>query len=130
VCTPVAGVPTGLSICYDLRFPQLYQRLVDAGARILTVPAAFTEFTGKDHWLTLLRARAIEAQCFVIAPDQVGHHGGKRRSYGKSTIIDPWGTPLCVAPDRPGWAMAQISMADLERVRASLPCHAHRHPAV
>ena len=130
VCADIAGITTGLSICYDLRFPQLYQKLVDQGARILTVPAAFTEFTGKDHWLTLLRARAIETQCFVVAPDQVGHHGGRRRSYGKSTIIDPWGIPLYVAPDRPGWVMAQISMEDLERTRASLPCLAHRHPAV
>ena len=69
-------------------------------------------------------------ECFVIAPDQVGHHGGKRRSFGKSTIIDPWGTPLAIAPDRPSWVMAQVNLHDLERVRASLPCLSHRHPGV
>jgi len=130
VTTPIAGVQTGLSICYDLRFPALYQRLRDRDARILTVPAAFTEFTGKDHWLLLLRARAVETQCFVVAPNQVGHHGGKRRSYGKSAIIDPWGIPLAVAPDGPGWVMARLDLAQQDRIRASLPCHAHRHPIV
>lgn len=130
VCTPVAGVQTGLTICYDLRFPALYQTLQDQGARILTVPAAFTEFTGKDHWLPLLRARAIETQCFVIAANQSGHHGGKRRSYGKSTIIDPWGITLAVAPDGPGWVMARLDFAQQDRIRAALPCHAHRHPNV
>ena len=130
VTTSIAGVETGLSICYDLRFPALYQRLRDRDAKILTVPAAFTEFTGKDHWLLLLRARAVETQCFVVAPNQVGHHGGKRRSYGKSAIIDPWGIPIAVAPDGPGWVMARLDLAQQARIRASLPCHAHRHPAV
>ena len=130
ICTPIAGVQTGLTICYDLRFPVLYQRLRDLGARILTVPAAFTEFTGKDHWLPLLRARAIENQCFVIAPNQSGHHGGKRRSYGKSAIIDPWGIPLAVAPDGPGWVMARLDFAQQDRMREALPCHIHRHPNV
>jgi predicted amidohydrolase len=130
VVTPVRGVPTGLSICYDLRFPRLYQRLVDAGARVLTVPAAFTEYTGKDHWLPLLRARAIENQCYVVAPGQYGFHGGKRRSYGKSTIIDPWGTPLCIAADRPGFALARLDFAYQDEVRQNLPCLAHRHPLV
>ena len=130
VCTPVAGVMTGLTICYDLRFPALYQALHDQGARILTVPAAFTEFTGKDHWLPLLRARAIENQCFVVAANQSGHHGGKRRSYGKSAIIDPWGITLAVAPDGPGWVMARLDFAQQDKIRAALPCHAHRHPNV
>ncbi len=130
VVTPIAGVPTGLSICYDLRFPGLYQSLVDAGARLLTVPSAFTEYTGKDHWLTLLRARAIETQCYVIAPNQYGHHGGKRRSYGKSAIIDPWGATLAVAPDRPCWIMARLDFDYLDHIRASLPCLQHRHPNV
>ena len=130
VCTPLAGVQTGLTICYDLRFPSLYQLLRDAGARILTVPAAFTEFTGKDHWLPLLRARAIETQCFVVAPNQSGHHGGKRRSYGKSTIIDPWGIPLAIAPDGPGWVMARLDFGHQDRMRDALPCHNHRHPNV
>lgn len=130
VCTPIAGVPTGLTICYDLRFPTLYQALRDQGARMLTVPAAFTEFTGKDHWLPLLRARAIENQCFVIAPNQSGHHGGKRRSYGKSAIIDPWGIPLAVAPDGPGWVMARLDFEHQDRMRQALPCQEHRHPNV
>ncbi|MCB9787749.1 MAG: carbon-nitrogen hydrolase family protein [Deltaproteobacteria bacterium] len=130
VVTPIRGVPTGLSICYDLRFPRLYQRLVDAGARVLTVPAAFTEYTGKDHWLPLLRARAIETQCYVVAPNQYGFHGGKRRSYGKSTIIDPWGTPLCIASDRPGFALARLDFAFQDEVRRNLPCLSHRHPKV
>lgn len=130
VVTPVRGVPTGLSICYDLRFPRLYQRLVDDGARVLTVPAAFTEFTGKDHWLVLLRARAIETETFVIAPGQSGFHGGKRRTFGKSTIIDPWGIPLCIAGDGPGFAVARLDFAAQDRIRASLPCLQHRHPRV
>ncbi len=130
VVTSILGVPVGLSICYDLRFPALYQRLVDLGARMLTVPAAFTEFTGKEHWLLLLRARAVETQCYVIAPNQFGAHGGKRRSYGKSAIIDPWGTPLAIAPDRPGWVMARCDFEYQDRVRASLPCLQHRHPVV
>lgn len=130
VVANVRGVPTGLSICYDLRFPRLYQRLVDGGARIVTVPAAFTEFTGKDHWMVLLRARAIETQTFVIAPGQSGFHGGKRRTYGKSTIIDPWGIPLCTAADGPGFALARLDFGAQERIRASLPCLQHRHPLV
>ncbi|HRE90767.1 MAG TPA: carbon-nitrogen hydrolase family protein, partial [Myxococcota bacterium] len=130
VVTEVAGVPVGLSICYDLRFPELYRRLVDDGARVLTVPAAFTEFTGKDHWLVLLRARAIETQTFVIAPGQSGFHGGKRRTFGKSTIIDPWGIPLCIAADGPGFAVARLDFASQDRIRASLPNLQHRHPAL
>lgn len=129
VVTSIAGIPTGLSICYDLRFPTMYQRLTAQGARMLTVPAAFTEFTGKDHWLALLRARAIETQTYVIAPNQWGAHGGKRRSFGKSVIFDPWGTALCIAPDRPGWVMARIDLDYQDQVRSSLPCLTHKHPA-
>ena len=129
VVANVAGVPTGLSICYDLRFPRLYQALVDLGARLLTVPAAFTEYTGKDHWLPLLRARAIENQAWVIAPGQFGHHGGGRRTYGKSAIIDPWGTVVATASDGVGFALARIDLALQDRVRASIPCLRHRHPA-
>ncbi|MFO0744759.1 MAG: carbon-nitrogen hydrolase family protein [Myxococcota bacterium] len=130
VVADVRGVPTGLSICYDLRFPRLYQRLVDAGARMLTVPAAFTEFTGKDHWMVLLRARAIETQTFVIASGQSGFHGGKRRTYGKSAIVDPWGIVLATAADGPGFALARLDFAAQDRIRASLPCLQHRHPKV
>ncbi|MCC6625235.1 MAG: carbon-nitrogen hydrolase family protein [Deltaproteobacteria bacterium] len=130
VVADVRGVPTGLSICYDLRFPRLYQRLVDGGARMIAVPSAFTEFTGKDHWMVLLRARAIETQTFVIAPGQSGFHGGKRRSYGKSAIVDPWGIVLATAADGPGFALARIDFAAQDRIRASLPCLQHRHPKV
>lgn len=129
VTTEIAGVPFGLTICYDLRFPLLFQRLVERGARVLTVPSAFTEYTGKDHWLPLLRARAIETQCWVVAPNQFGHHGGSRRSFGKSAIIDPWGTPVAIASDGEGFAMAHIDLAFQDRVRASIPCLRHRHPA-
>lgn len=130
VVADIAGTPIGLSICYDLRFPELYRRLTDGGARALTVPSAFTEHTGKDHWLILLRARAIENQSFVIAPNQFGHHGGKRRSYGKSAIIDPWGVPLAIAPDRPGWALARIDFDHQDLIREALPCLSHRNANV
>lgn len=120
--------PVGLTICYDLRFPELYRRLTVGGARILTCPAAFTLHTGKDHWLPLLRARAIENQAYVIAPGQSGRHGGKRHSYGKSTIIDPWGIPLAIAPDGVGVAVAGIDFDHQDRVREGLPCRDHRHP--
>ena len=120
--------PIGLSICYDLRFPELYRRLTAEGARVLLVPAAFTLQTGKDHWLPLLRARAIENQCWVIAPGQSGHHGGKRHSYGKSVIIDPWGIPVALAPDGPSIAVGEIDYDHQDRIRAGLPCAQHRHP--
>lgn len=120
--------PVGLSICYDLRFPELYRRLTVSGARILTCPAAFTLHTGKDHWIPLLRARAIENQCWVIAPGQDGPHGGKRHSYGKSCIIDPWGIPVAIAADGVGLALAEINFIAQDRIREGLPCGAHRHP--
>ena len=97
--TPFGGI--GLSICYDLRFPELYRGYAAAGARFLTVPAAFAKETGRDHWETLLRARAIENQCFVVAPAQWGSHGPDRASHGRSMLIDPWGLVLALAPDRP-----------------------------
>jgi predicted amidohydrolase len=116
----------GLSICYDLRFPELYRRLVDAGAQCLTVPAAFTLSTGKDHWHVLLRARAIENQSWVIAPGQWGHHGGARRSYGHSVIIDPWGAVVADCSDGEGFALARIHLSKVEEVRAQLPALCHR----
>ena len=119
--------PVGLSICYDLRFPELYRKLTVAGARILTCPAAFTLHTGKDHWLPLLRARAIENQAYVMAPGQFGKHGGIRHSYGKSVIIDPWGIPIALASDGVGFAMAQIDFDTQDEIRAGLPCNSHRH---
>ena len=121
--------PVGLSICYDLRFPELYRRLRMDGARVLTCPAAFTLQTGKDHWFPLLRARAIENQCYVLAAGQSGKHGGKRDSYGKSVIIDPWGIPLAIAADGVGIATAEIDFDQQDRIRAGLPCAQHRHPA-
>ncbi len=117
----------GLTICYDLRFPELYRELTVDGAHIILCPAAFTLQTGKDHWLPLLRARAIENQVYIIAPGQFGHHGGARHSYGKSVIIDPWGIPLGIAADGIGFTLAEIDRDHLERIRAGLPCGSHRH---
>ncbi len=119
--------PVGLTICYDLRFPELYRRLTVDGARILTCPAAFTLQTGKDHWVPLLRARAIENQAYVMAPGQGGRHGGKRHSYGKSLIVDPWGITLAVAADGPGVCVAEIDYGRQDEIRAGLPCGEHRH---
>lgn len=126
VTVPTRQATFGLSVCYDLRFPELYRRLVEAGATCLTVPAAFTLTTGKDHWHVLLRARAIENQCYVIAPGQWGHHGGKRNSYGHSVIIDPWGTVLCDVPDGVGYGMARIDHGRLATIRRNLPALEHR----
>ncbi len=126
VVTDVDGMRLGLSICYDLRFPEYYRRLVDAGAEVLAVPAAFTAQTGKAHWEVLLRARAIENQCFVLAPDQWGIHGGKRHSHGDSMIIDPWGQVIARVSDGIGYATAWLDPAHLARVRRDLPCGSHR----
>lgn len=122
------GWKIGLTVCYDLRFPHLYQVLVDQGASILTVPAAFTLQTGKDHWEVLLRARAIENQCFVLASNQFGHHSKGRASWGKSLIADPWGTLMALMPEKEGFVMAQLQPDDLVRVRRGLPCLKHRKP--
>ncbi len=116
----------GLSVCYDLRFPELYRQHVERGATLLTVPAAFTLTTGKDHWHVLLRARAIESQCYVIAAAQTGHHFGTRRSYGHALISDPWGCVLAECGEGEGYALASIDEAALQRVRASLPSLKHR----
>lgn len=116
----------GLTICYDLRFPELYVSLRSAGAELLFVPSAFTVPTGADHWEVLLRARAIETQCYVLAPAQIGAHGGKRRSYGRSMIIDPWGTVLATAPDRPSLALADLDLDHLRDLRRKMPCETHR----
>jgi deaminated glutathione amidase len=126
VIADVRGWAVGLSVCYDLRFPELYRLLVQRGARVLTVPAAFTLQTGKDHWDLLLRARAVENTSFVIASGQFGHHGGPRYSWGKSQVIDPWGTQLAVAPEREGFALAWLDPLDQERVRRMLPSLQHR----
>ncbi len=120
--TPLATL--GLSVCYDLRFPELYRQLTFRGATVLLVPAAFTAFTGRAHWETLLRARAIENQCFVVAPNQTGV-GPTGACWGHSAIIDPWGTVLAALGDEPGVAVAALDPAELRRVRRSLPALAH-----
>jgi predicted amidohydrolase len=124
--TPVGRL--GLTICYDLRFGELYRRLADLGADVLAVPSAFTLATGKDHWEPLLRARAIENQCYVLAPAQHGRHddGGLRESYGHAMIVDPWGLPVAVASDGPGLALAEIDLELVARVRRAIPVRLHR----
>jgi predicted amidohydrolase len=122
--TPFGGI--GLSVCYDLRFPELYRAQSARGARILLVPSAFARETGRDHWEVLLRARAIENQCFVVAPAQWGQHSPERASHGRALLADPWGVLLGVAPDRTGFVVADCDLAQQERVRASLPALGHR----
>jgi predicted amidohydrolase len=116
----------GLSICYDVRFPELYRGLAARGARFLCVPAAFARETGRDHWEVLLRARAIENQCFVLAPAQCGEHPGGRTTYGRSLIVDPWGLVLARAADRPGPVLAECFLEEQDRIRAALPALQHR----
>ena len=123
----------GLSICYDLRFPELYRALAGRGAVLLFVPAAFTLETGRDHWEVLLRARAIENQAFVVAPAQWGAWGrpeDNRRCYGRSLVADPWGTVIATAPDGVGVTFADLDLAAIERVRGRLPALSHRRPDV
>jgi deaminated glutathione amidase len=128
VLTAAQGVEVGMSICYDLRFPELYRGLALRGARILTVPAAFTLATTRDHWEVLLRARAIENQAFVIAPNQIGEHPPGNRSGGRSMIIDPWGLVLAVAPDKESHVIADLDMDLLAGVRERLPALRHARP--
>jgi deaminated glutathione amidase len=120
----------GMTICYDLRFPELYRGLMALGSEILLVPSAFTSVTGEAHWEVLLRARAIEEQCFVVAPAQWGSWGPPedgRRCYGNSMIVDPWGRILARAPEEgDGVRTAELNMAELRRVRATLPALQHR----
>ena len=115
-----------ISVCYDLRFPELYRKLVDDGAIALTVPAAFTLTTGKDHWHVLLRARAIESQCYLIAAAQTGRHNKTRQSYGHALICDPWGTVLAECGEGETFCSAFIDPTVVEKVRASLPSLQHR----
>ena len=117
--------PIGLSVCYDLRFPELYRRLAFGGARILAIPSAFTFPTGEAHWDVLIRARAIENQCYVIAPAQFGPNVHGFSDYGNSMIVDPWGRVLARASDQEGVVVAPIDMDYLERVRRELPSLAH-----
>jgi deaminated glutathione amidase len=122
--TPWGGL--GLSICYDLRFPELYRALTAGGARMVAVPSAFTVETGKDHWHVLLRARAIENQVFLLAPAQVGVHGPNRSSYGHALVVDPWGVVLAECGDHEGVALARLDFDYQDRVRAALPVLTHR----
>jgi predicted amidohydrolase len=124
VATPLGRF--GLSICYDLRFGELYRRLVEEGAEILMVPSAFSLTTGKDHWETLLRARAIENQCWVIAPAQQGRHDETTQTWGHAMIVDPWGIPVATAADGPGLALAEIDLDRMARVRQTIPVARHR----
>ena len=126
VVTDLGAFKLGLSVCYDLRFPEQYRALVTQGATVLTVPAAFTLQTGKDHWDVLLRARAIENQCYVIAPNQWGSHGRGRASWGKTQIIDPWGTVLSLVGEEPGVCFAELNETFLSRCRQNLPALSHR----
>ncbi|MGV0027336.1 carbon-nitrogen hydrolase family protein [Phormidesmis priestleyi] len=116
----------GLSVCYDVRFPEVYRQLSQMGAEVLLVPAAFTAHTGKDHWQVLLQARAIENTCYVIAPAQTGRHNPIRQSHGHAMIVDPWGVILADAGDTPGVAIAAIEPARLEQVRRQMPSLQHR----
>jgi predicted amidohydrolase len=116
----------GLSICYDVRFPELYRHLSSQGADILFVPAAFTAFTGKDHWQVLLQSRAIENTCYVIAPAQTGTNYDRRQTHGHAMIIDPWGVILADAGEKPGVAIAEIKPTRLEQVRRQMPSLQHR----
>jgi predicted amidohydrolase len=127
----VPGTPVGklgLTICYDLRFPALFQRLSEAGAEVIAVPAAFTVPTGKAHWQVLMRARAIEAELFVVAAAQAGLHEDGRETYGHSLVADPWGEVLLEMGGEPGLAFAEIDLDRIAEVRARIPVHQHRRP--
>lgn len=116
----------GLTICYDLRFPGLYRRLTDLGARLIFVPSAFTQLTGEAHWEVLLRARAIENQVFIAAPGQVGRHSKSRVTYGRSLIVDPWGTVLARLAEGEGVAVAGLDLSEQDSIREAMPCREHR----
>jgi deaminated glutathione amidase len=129
VLSSIAGeVGLGLSICYDLRFPELYRILAVRGAHVISVPAAFTLATTRDHWETLVRARAIENQAFVIAANQIGAHPAGQHSGGRSMIVDPWGVVLAQAPDSEGHIVAELDLDRQREIRASLPSLANRLP--
>lgn len=128
VTAEINGITFGLTICYDLRFPELYRLLALRGAQIIMVPAGFTLHTGRDHWEVLLRARAIENLCYVVAPAQVGSYPPNKQCFGRSMIVDPWGLVLAQAPDVPGVTMAEIDLGAIERARAQIPCLENRRP--
>jgi len=126
VVVDIAGVPVGVSICYDVRFPELYRQLVkDMGAEVLVVPAAFTAHTGAAHWHLLLRARAVEDQAWVVAPAQWGRHNAKRESYGHSLVVDPWGTIVGERAEGDGVVVVTLDGAAVEKRRTQMPCLQH-----
>ena len=129
VACDVEGWQLGLTTCYDVRFPELYRILALGGAVLVTIPAAFTLFTGKDHWELLVRARAVENQLYVAAANQWGPHGNGKASFGRSMIVDPWGVVLATAPDEDTVISAELDRTRLERIRQSLPALANRQPA-
>ena len=123
------GRTVGVSICYDIRFAELYLKLSGLGAQIITIPAAFTYETGRAHWEVLCRARAIETQCYVLAPGQIGLHpepAGERACNGESMIVDPWGAVIARAPDKTGWIASDLDFDYLDRIRGKLPVAGHR----
>ncbi len=124
------GTKLGLSVCYDVRFPELYRLLTVRGAEIVSIPSAFTLATTRDHWEILLRARAIENQCFIVAPNQIGSHPGGYRSGGRSMVVDPWGLVLASAPDVETAIVADLDWAVLRDVRRRLPALTHRRPEI
>jgi predicted amidohydrolase len=128
VTAELGDLSAGLTICYDLRFPELFRILAVRGARLITVPSAFTAVTGRDHWQVLLRARAIENQVFLLAPNQIGEAPPQYSSYGRSAIVDPWGVVLATAPDEECFVAADLDLAAQDRVRDALPSLANRRP--
>ncbi|MAO54783.1 MAG: amidohydrolase [Rhodospirillaceae bacterium] len=118
----------GMTICYDIRFPHLYRALAHAGAEIIAVPAAFTRPTGRAHWHVLLRARAVEAQCVVLAPAQTGEHMDGRKTYGHSLAVDPWGAVIADGEEEPGIVLAEIDMEQVAKARAKVPSLTHDRP--
>ncbi|MGQ9919726.1 MAG: carbon-nitrogen hydrolase family protein [Desulfobacca sp.] len=126
VPVPELGWTVGLAICYDLRFPELFRALVERGADLIIVPAAFSQVTGRDHWETLLRARAIENQVYILAPAQYPHPAQSIKTYGRSLIIDPWGLSLARAADQEDIIYARLDRQHLEKIRSELPCLTHR----
>jgi predicted amidohydrolase len=126
VVAPTALGRIGLSVCYDLRFPELYRMLASLGAEVITIPSAFTLYTGKDHWEVLVRARAVENLAYVVAPAQVGRHSANRQTFGNAMVVDPWGVVLARCPDGEGVCVARFRRERLEKARMELPALKHR----